>query len=131
LATTVKEAAYSDTGVCVTTNDGRRTAADYAVSTFSVGVLQAALLTQPARPNGAITLISSPPPAERLAISHMILADCVKVSARWDTPVIDASDPLFLLPTSCDLDRWINVHTEHVRKERCISAKFWAHWQEK
>jgi len=110
LNTTVTDVAYGETGVCVTTADGRRFGADYAVSTFSVGVLQAALMTEAARPPGAITLTPPVPAAKRLAISSMKLADYVKVFARWDEPIFSETDPLFLLPTSCADDRWIDVH---------------------
>lgn len=109
LNTTVTALHYTPTGVCLTTADGKRMAADYAVSTFSVGVLQAALLTGASRPPTALTLTPPLPPAKRLAIAQMQLADYAKVWAVWDTPVLTSAQPEFLLPASCAEDRWLNV----------------------
>lgn len=109
LNTTVTGLHYSPSGVCVTTADGSRMAADYAVSTFSAGVLQASLMSGLSRPAEAVAITPPLPMAKRLAIAQMQLADYAKVWAVWDTPVLSADDPEFLVPTSCAEDRWLAV----------------------
>lgn len=109
LNTTVTDLHYTPSGVCVTTASGERMVADYAVSTFSVGVLQAALLKGVTRPAEALSITPPLPLAKRLAIAQMQLADYAKVWAVWDTPVLSADDPEFLVPTSCAEDRWLAV----------------------
>lgn len=109
LGTTVTALHTSPTGVCVTTAAGELLAADYAVSTFSVGVLQASLMEGASRPADAVTITPPLGMSKRLAIAQMQLADYAKVWAMWDTPILTADDPEFLVPTSCSEDRWLTV----------------------
>ncbi|GAB0489242.1 hypothetical protein MMPV_000459 [Pyropia vietnamensis] len=110
LNTTVMDLHYTSSGVCITTAGGEKMVADYAVSTFSVGVLQAAMMVGPTRPAEALSITPPLPMDKQLAIAQMKLADYVKVWAMWDEPVLTSDDGEFLVPTSCTEDRWVAVH---------------------
>lgn len=123
LNTTVTDLHYTSSGVCVTTAGGKKMAADYAVSTFSVGVLQAAMMQGPTRPAEALSITPPLPVIKRLAIAQMKLADYAKVWAMWDEPVLTSDDGEFLVLTSCTEDRWVSVQNLNAVADTLLSDR--------
>ncbi|CAO3672569.1 unnamed protein product [Umbelopsis ramanniana] len=79
LNTTIKNIKYSDSGVTITAEDGSKIQADYAISTFSIGVLQ----------HQDITWSPKLPEWKRVGLDGFHMTTYLKLFLAWDKPFWD------------------------------------------
>ncbi|CAO3665076.1 unnamed protein product [Umbelopsis vinacea] len=79
LNTTVKNIKYSNSGVVITAKDGSKIEADYAISTFSIGVLQ----------HNDVTWSPKLPDWKRVGLYGFHMTTYLKLFLAWDKPFWD------------------------------------------